>query len=160
MEARVNYQKYTVGAIIEIALQNKEYYCYGQLLNFSQCVIFDFKTEKPLLDYVLLSNCRVLCRVTIDSDIITNGICKKVGYMQLRKEFSVTPLMYIFHEWDNSFYTYNVINDDIVQVDKDVCRELERCVVWSLNRLTDRIQAHFEKRPCKWLQQHYELFPE
>lgn len=160
MGSGVKYQKYTIGAIIEIEIQNGEYYCYGQLLDYNQCVIFDFKSENHLSDFDFLTDCKILCRVTIDNDIITTGTWKKIGYLQLRADFRSSPRMYIFHDWDNSFYLYDILTVTIVHSDKKECRGLERCVVWSSSRLEDRIQAHFDRLPCKWMKQHYDLFLE
>ena len=43
-------QRYTIGAIVEIPINNGEYYCYGQLLDFGHCAIFDYRSDIPITD--------------------------------------------------------------------------------------------------------------
>ena len=153
-------QKYTVGAVVEIPINNGEYYCYGQLIGYGECAIFDFRTTEPLTDLSTLEDKRTLFRVAVYRDVIGSGVWLKVGKLPLRDEFKQFPDQYIFHGWNQRFFLYKVETGEIIAASKDECRGLERCAVWDSNHVEDRIIAHYNNEPCVWLKEDDKLFSE
>lgn len=153
-------QRYTVGAIVEIPINNGEYYCYGQLLDFGHCAIFDYRSDIPITDTSPLIEASILFRLAIYKQVITQGDWIKVGSFPLREEFKFFPDQYIYHEWNGNFFKYKVESGDIILSSKDECRGLELCAVWDSFHVEDRIKDYYDNVPCAWLKKHYELFQE
>ncbi len=151
-------QKYTIGSIVEIPVNNGEYYCYGQLIGHGECAVFDYRSSQPIPDLSALNNARVLFRVCLYRHVIGSGEWLKIGKLPLRKELKLFPDQYIYHDWDKKFFLYKVESGEIIPASKDLCRNLERCAVWDSKHVEDRISSHFNNVPCIWMKEDYELF--
>lgn len=151
-------QKYTVGSIVEIPINNGEYYCYGQLIGYGECAVFDFRSQEPLTDLSILDNAKTLFRVVIYRHVIGQGEWLKVGKRPIREEFKYFPDHYIYHDWNHRFFLYRVETGEIIRASKEECRGLERSAVWDSNHVEDRIVAHYNNMPYGWQQEEYILF--
>ena len=150
--------KHTPGAIVEIPLLNGEYYCYGQLLEYGHCAVFDFKVQTPLSDLSVLNKVGILFRVCIYRQVISQGDWLKVGKLPLREELTVFPDEFIYHDWNQKFFLYKVVTGEIIPASKEECRGLEPCAVWDSNHVEDRIVAYYNNEPCVWMKEVYEIF--
>ena len=87
-------QRYTVGSIVEIPINDGEYYCYAQLLKDRIVAFFDFRTYSPLQDYSILDSVPELFRIGISTYIISTGVWLKVDKRPIRPEFEIVKDMY------------------------------------------------------------------
>lgn len=151
-------QRITIGAILEINIENR-YYVYAQILHNSNCVFFDYKSSKPLDDFSNLGNVPVLFIIAIYNDVITKGHWLKVGKLAVRKEFEVLPFKFI-QDFQNpeKFELYNPNNGAIIPSSKNEIRGLERAAVWDAIHVEDRIRDYYNGVPCLWLKDDFELF--
>lgn len=151
-------QKYTVGSIVEIPINNGEYYCYGQLIGYGECAVFDYRSPQPITDFSILNDTRMLFRVCLYRHVIGSGEWLKVGKLPLREEFKTFPDQFIYHDWNQRFFLYKVESGEIIPASKEECRGLERCAVWDSNHVEDRILAHYNNTLCVWQEEEIRIF--
>lgn len=140
-------QRYTVGSIVEIPINDGEYYCYAQLLNDKIVAFFDFRTYSPLQDYSILDSVPELFRIGISTYIISTGVWLKVDKRPIRPEFEIVKDMYIYHPWNNRFFIYKTASGEIVPATREQCLGLEECAIWEHKLIEERFIAHFNHEP-------------
>lgn len=82
----MKYQKQTIGAILQIHI-NDEYYVYAQILSHGSQVFFDYRTKEPLTSFEVLEQAPILFISCVYSYVITKCYWLKVGKMPVRDEF-------------------------------------------------------------------------
>ncbi len=153
-------QRERAGAILEIDVEGL-YYVYAQLVYTKQCVFYDFRSHEHLTDITILHNKPVLFVAAVYSYIITRGYWPIIGTMPIREEFREMPNEFIHHRFDKQeFELYNPNTGAITPSTFDECKYLERAAVWDRGNIVDRIRDYYNKVPCIWLKEDYELFPE
>ncbi len=144
-------QKVTIGAILEIKIENS-YYVYAQILDGGY-VFFDFKTGDRLKDYNILNSVSKLFILGVYKEVITKGIWIKVATLPIRDSLKVIPMQYIqdIHN-PNKFSLYDPKTGDITESTREACVGLERCAVWTSNHVEDRIRDYYLGVSNKWLE--------
>lgn len=160
LENRPKRQKKTIGAIIEISIEEK-YYVYAQILPKSLYAFFDYRCKEPIVDFSCLKNSPVLFIIPVYDYVITKGIWLKVGNMPIREDLERLSISYyIYDEISGKFSKYDSCTGEIIPSTKEDVRGLERAAVWAENHVEDRIRDYYNHVPCLWLKEHYELFPD
>jgi len=155
---KVKRQKRTLGAVMEINIDN-EYYVYAQSYPYTQEIIFDYRSKEPLKDLSVLLSAKQLFQVAVFRWVIGSGHWKKVGKLPLREDLLPAQMKYIYHKFDRvKFEIYNPETVQITPSSKEECRGLERCSVWGAESIKDRIRDHYNGVPCMWLEDEYEIF--
>lgn len=144
-------QKETIGAILEINIEN-EYFVYAQILD-GGTAFFDYKTKENLKDFTILNSSKILFIIAVYKDVITHGIWLKVGKLQIREELRVLPFQYIRDPLKpENFELYNPNTGEITKSTKDEVKGLECAAVWEANHVEDRIRDHYLGVPCIWME--------
>ena len=155
---KVKRQKRTLGAVMEINVDN-EYYVYAQSYPYTEEVIFDYRSKEPLEDLSVLLSVKQLFRIVVFRWVIGSGHWKKVGKLPLREDLLIVQKQYIYHKFDrDKFEIYNPETGQITPSNKEECRGLERCSVWGADSIKDRIRDHYNGVPCMWLKDEYDIF--
>lgn len=145
-------QRITVGSIIEIPIEGK-YFVYAQILGKAGYAFFDFKTIEKLKDITYLRSAKILFVLGVYDDVITQGLWKKVGKLEVRKDLEVQPMQYIYHKGENPEYEiYNPNTGEIRRSTKEQVKGLECAAVWEANHVEDRIRDHYLGVPCIWME--------
>ncbi len=144
-------QKITIGAILEIKIENNYY--YAQILGKSACVFFDFFSDKQIKDFSILRDKPILFIIAVYNDIITNGHWLKVGNLEIREELKVLPMQFIQDTLKPDKYElYNPNNGEISPASKQECIGLECAAVWEAKHVEERILDFYAKRPNIWVE--------
>lgn len=151
-------QKRIVGAVMEINIDD-EYYVYAQSYPYSQEVVFDYRSSKPLEDLSVLLSAKQLFRVAVYRRVIGSGYWKKVGKLPLREDLLPVQMKYVYHKYDDiQFEIYNPATGTMTPSTKEECRGLEEAAVWDYGAIAERIRDHYNGVPCIWLNETYQLF--
>lgn len=150
-------QRYTIGAIVEMYIDNN-YYVYGQLLPQLSIAVFDYKTADHLTDITKLQMVPVLFIVAIYPDIISKGIWPKIGKLDIRKDLQTLPMEFIYDVIADRFKLYNPNTGEITRATKNQCIHLERAAVWAQNHVEDRIRDHYAGVPNIWVEMERKVF--
>lgn len=151
-------QRITIGAILEINIENN-YYVYAQILGNANYAFFDYRTTSQLKDFTVLFDKPVLFIASVYNDIITQGHWLKVGNLELRNDFKVLPMKFIQDALNpDSFELYDPNTGESKPSTKEQIKGLERAAVWEANHIVDRIRDYYNEVPCVWLQEDYDLF--
>lgn len=153
-------QRITIGAILEINIDNK-YYTYAQILDKGGYAFFDYKNEKHLNDLSILQEKPVLFIVGVYEDVVKKGHWLIVGKLNIRQELTIQPMQFIqdaLHP--DRFEFYNPNTGDITPAKKEKIRGLERAAVWEAHHVEDRIKCHYEGTTSIWMKEDIELFKE
>lgn len=142
-------QKRTVGSVITIPIDG---YCvHAQILDETDIVVFDTRDKniKTASDVVSQS---VLFRVSANSDAILSGAWLKLGKAALNPTLSQPVPRFIQNALNpNKFEIY--LGGNIEPAKKEECLNLDRCAVWAVNHIEDRIRDHYNNQPNIWLEQ-------
>ena len=152
-------QRRTVGAIVEIDLENS-YFSYARILEDASFAIYDIYSADRISNIHDIVNRPVLFIVAVYNDVITRGKWLKVGSIPLEKELRVLPMKFVqdaLHPSRFSFYNPNT--GEMTPTNKENCKGLERAAVWDAHHVEDRIRDHYAGQPCIWLREDLELFP-
>jgi Immunity protein 26 len=151
-------QQITVGAILEININN-EYYVYAQILKKASYVFFDYKSKTKLEKLETLLIVPIIFIVAIYNDVINKGLWLKIGKLEIRKDFENLPMKFIqdIQKLD-SFELYNPNTGLITPTTKDKIIDLERAAVWEAYAIEERIKDYYNGIPSDWLKRDYELF--
>lgn len=145
-------QRITSGAILEIVI-NEKYY-YAQILKSKGCAFFNFKSEKPINDYSILSNANILFILRVYDDVITKGKWIKVGKLDIRDELQIEPFKFIQDSLNpDSFELYNPNTGEIIPATRKEVEGLECAAVWEAEHVEDRIKDYYEGKLNTWVQQ-------
>ncbi len=146
-------QKVTIGAILEINIED-QYYTYAQILEKGNCAFFDFRTHEKIDDFSVLEKSSILFIVAIYKDIITQGHWIKVGKLPIRKSLEILPMKFIQDTLQpNIFEFYNPNTGEITPAKKKEIVNLERAAVWEASHVEERIRDHYNGVPNIWVEQ-------
>lgn len=120
--------------------------------------LFDYKSDIPLEELLILKDCKTLFRVTVYDSVLRNGRWRIVGNIPIKEEFLVPHIKYIYDKFENSFALYNTETGEITKCSKEEARGRERSAVWDDFHVEDRLYDHYRNQPCKWLKEEYELW--
>ncbi|TGM26163.1 Imm26 family immunity protein [Leptospira levettii] len=142
-------QRRTVGSIIKVPIDN--YYIYGLILHETDIVFFDSKNFENLSVNEIVE-LPILFRVAANSDAVLDGRWTKIGKIDLPEKFSVPVPRFIQNEINpDKFEIY--LGGQIRPAKKEECKDLERCAVWSVRHIEDRIRDHYNNMPNVWVEQ-------
>lgn len=151
-------QKITIGAILEINIDNK-YYTYAQILGKAGYAFFDYRVEEKLKDYNILLDKPILFITSVYDDVITQGYWLKVGNLLIKEDLKIQPMQFIQDELHSDrFEFYNPNTGESSPATKEQIKGLERASVWEANQIEDRIRDYYNNVPCVWLQDDFNLF--
>jgi hypothetical protein len=142
-------QQRTIGAIVSVPIEN--YSVHAQVLADTDMVFFDSrnKADQPLAD-ILSSN--VLFRVGVNSDAILDGRWIKVGKAEISQEHLIPVSRFIQNALNpEKFEIYT--GGTTRSASKDECKNLDRCAVWAVNHIEDRIRDHYNGVENVWVEQ-------
>ena len=152
-------QRYTVGSIVEIPINDGEYYCYAQLLKNNVIAFFDFRTYTPLQDYSVLDNTPELFRTCASTHEISTGVWLKVDKRPIRPEFETVKDMYVYLPFDNRFFIYKLETDEMIPATREQCLGLEKFSIVEHKLIEERFVAHFNHVPALRDKNIEKLFP-
>ena len=155
-------QRAVIGAVVEIPINNGEYYIYAQMIPNGSYAFFDHKFESKLNDLAILQSLPVLFYASIFRDVVSTGIWLKVGKIPIRSEFYSPMRKYIYHDYETDvnrkFEIYDCDTGIIMPATKEDIEGLESCSVWDAATIEDRIVSHYNNAGCIELKEDYELF--
>lgn len=138
-------QKETIGAILEINIDN-QYYVYGQILD-KGTAFFDYKSAERLNDFRELEKSTILFIVTVYKDVITQGTWLKVGKLPIREELEILPMKFIRDVLNpDKFRLYNPNTGEMIPATKDECKGLEVAAVYEAEHIEQRISDYYAGR--------------
>jgi len=142
-------QQRTIGAIVSVPIEN--YTIHAQILADTDIVFFDTRNKvDPNLAVILSSN--VLFRVAGNSDAILDGRWLKVGKAEISQEHLKPVSRFIQNALSpEKFEIYT--GGNIRSCSKDECKNLDRCAVWAVNHIEDRIRDHYNGVENIWVEQ-------
>jgi hypothetical protein len=142
-------QRRTVGSVIEIPVD--DFVVHAQILPETDIVVFDSKTlDNPSVKAILTRT--VLFRVAANHDAILDGRWRKVGKGPLAPEHSKPVPRFIQDPLaSEKFEIY--LGGDIRPATRDDCAGLDRCAVWAVPHIEDRIRDHYAGKPNVWVEQ-------
>ncbi|KZZ47432.1 hypothetical protein A3759_29980, partial [Thalassolituus sp. HI0120] len=128
-------QRRTVGAIVEIPIE--QYRIHAQILPEFDMAFFDTKDiNDPSIEEILAST--VLFRVSANDNAILDGRWLKIGKSELKEEFARPVPKFIQNALNKEkFEIY--LGGDIRRATREECEGLDRCAVWAVNHIEDRI---------------------
>ena len=153
-------QKFTIGGILELSINNGEYYVYAQMLQYKQVAFFDFRSEIKLDNFEILNNCRILFIITVWEKVITDGVWSKVGKLSIRESLLTPPNQYGYIWEFNRFFLRDIAQNKTIYCKKEdaVGLELWCGIYWDAEKVEDRIKDHYNNVKCKWLKRHYRIW--
>ena len=152
-------QRYTAGSIVEIPINDGEYYCYAQLLKDRIVAFFDFRTYSPLQDYSILDSTPDLFRTYLSIYIISTGVWLKVDKRPIRPDFEIVKDMYVYHPWNNRFFIYKPITGEMIPATREQCLGLENFSIWGHKVIEERLVSHFNHEPVPRNMEIEKYFP-
>ncbi len=136
-------QRRTIGSIVEIPVDG--YRIHAQILPENDMVFFDTKEIVNLSVGEIVSS-EVLFRISVNSDAILDGRWPKIGKFDLRKEFLNPVPRFIQDQLNkNKFEIY--LGGNISPATRKDCEGLDRCAVWAVNHVEDRIKDYYNNVP-------------
>lgn len=144
--------RYKNGTILELDIFGL-YFCYAQILPYGNTAFFDFRSEKHISDFSILDKAPILFIINIYPYIVSKGLWKRVGYLNLRENFKEDIKYYIYDEIHNKYEEYSSKTGEIKPSSLDKCKNLECCAVWDKNHVEDRIRDYYSGKTCIWLKQ-------
>ena len=153
-------QRLTKGGILEIPINNGEYYVYAQILKYKQIAFFDYQCRLRLTNFEILNQCEILFVLEVWERIIREGIWLKVGALPIRENLSIPPNQYGYIWQFNKFFIRDIILNKTIYCNKEDVEGLEmwRGCPWTEYEVEDRIMAHYKKEKCKSLARHYRIW--
>lgn len=142
-------QRWTKGSIVKIYLENG-LHSYAQLLDLPLAVFYDvFSTEEMRIGDIISQ--KVLFSVWVMKYAITKGEWLKVGSAAIPKHIEEKPVFFKYdpHAKIASLYYGNGIEKKATLSDIE---GLECAAVWDPSHVIDRLHAHLEGKPCKWVE--------
>ncbi len=141
-------QRRTVGSIVSIPIEN--YRVHAQILADTDMVFFDTKhlTDESLTEY---ESFEVLFRLPVNSNAILDGRWVKVGKENIKDEFS-KPVPRFIQDALNPEKFEIYIGGNIHPSTKNECKNLDRCAVWAVNHVEDRIRDHYNGVSNVWVE--------
>ncbi len=114
-------------------------------------VFFDTKDKiDPSIEEILSS--KVLFRVASNDDAILDGRWIKVGKYELKEEFTKPVPKFIQNALNKEkFEIY--LGGEIRSATRTECEGLDRCAVWAVNHIEDRIRDHYNNQSNVWVEQ-------
>ncbi len=142
-------QRRTVGSIVTVPIDN---YCiHAQTLPETDMVFFDTKELEDLSAKSIVSS-NVIFRVACNNDAILDGRWVKVGKAPLSEEHA-NPVPKFIQDALNPTKFEIYLGGQIRPATKDECINLDRCAVWAINHIEDRIRDHYNNVPNVWVDQ-------
>ena len=142
-------QRRTIGSIVEIPIE--QYRIHAQILPDCDMVFFDTKNViNPNIEEILAS--KVLFRVAANDDAILDGYWVKVGKAELKEEFS-KPVPKFVQDALNKEKFEIYLGGESRPATRKKCEGLDRCAVWAVNHIEDRIRDHYNNKPNVWVEQ-------
>lgn len=142
-------QKRTIGSIVKVPVD--DYFIYAQILDNTEMVFFDTKNlENENINQIV--EFPVLFRVATNDNYILDGTWEKIGKSEIKKEF-LQPVPYFIQDALNPDKFEIYLNGNIRPATKKECLELDRCAVWAVNHIEDRIRDHYNNKPNAWVEQ-------
>jgi len=150
-------QRITLDSILEVEINNGEYFVYAQILNEADYAFFDYKSDEKLTDLKILNGKEILFIVAVYDDVVTKGHWMKVGKLPLRNELKIKPMKFIQDAQNPEvFEFYNPNTGEITPAIKADCKGLECATVWEAIHVEERIQDHYNGKENKWRKMHLE----
>jgi hypothetical protein len=141
------------GAFLEILLPNNKF-CYSRILPKAEYAFYDIISEERINDIEKLQNTPILFIIAVYKFAVTKGRWKKIGFKELNAKLQILPMKFIEDVLNpGSFSLYKPKTGEMTPTTKDKCIGLERSAVWEPEHVEERLLAHFENRPCKWMEQ-------
>lgn len=151
-------QKKTVGAILEINIED-QYYTYAQILDNSGYAFFDYKSDKHLNDISILKDKAILFIIGVYDDVVTKGHWLKVGNLEIREELIEQPMQFIQDALNPELFEfYNPNTGESIPATKEEIKGLERAAVWEAHAVEDRIKCFYSGETSIWMKEDIELF--
>jgi hypothetical protein len=97
-------------------------------------------------------NLSILFRVSANNDAIIDGRWLKFGKAELKQKFAQPVPRFIQDTLHPDKYEI-YLGGDIRSSTKKECVELNRCAVWAVNHIEDRIRDHYRNVPNLWVEQ-------
>lgn len=141
--------RYKAGTVFELNIDG--IYYYAQSLHYGNMAYFDYRSDKPIVDILELTNAPVLFVAYTHSYILTKKLWKKVGYLDIREELKDDIIFFIYSKVDGTFEKYSSKTGEVFPSSLEDCRGLEICAVWDKNHIEDRIRDYYLGVPCVWL---------
>ena len=146
-------QKITVGAILEIDIDN-QYYVYAQIIEKGGYAFFDYQSKNHLKDFTALQQVPILFIVGVYNDVVTKGHWVKVGKLELRPDLKVQPMQYIQDPLHLShFELYNPNTGEMTPCGKEECEGLEYAAIWEAVHVESRIRDYYNGVSNVWVEQ-------
>lgn len=157
-------QQNTVGAIVEIPV-HEQFFCYAQIIPFSQMAFFDFRSRTTPNDLSIFNSLPILFKLCVYNNVVASGRWMKIGKQPIREDCKTAVQKFLFHGYaspEKQWELYIVDNDGwrIIPGTKDQAKGLERCAVWDYWHVEDRLYDYYLGNKCDWLKEQYELFPD
>ena len=138
------------GQVLEIEIDDS-IYAYAQDVG-AGFVFFDYRSECTLdfddLDNVL--NAPALFFSEVFEDYKSASGWRKIGRAPVRAEVQYPPPQFMRN--GDRFRIYDPHTGIISAATYDECKDLERCAVWEVEHVEDRLRDHFAGQPNKWLE--------
>lgn len=150
-------QRFAEGGIIEIPINQGEYYVYAQIIKKEQLAFFDFQSKTPLTSYDILNECNILFVIAVYRDIITTGVWLIVSKLPIRDSLLIPPNKYIYDWESNMFQLYNTMSGEIINCSRNDVIGLEICEVWDSNDVESRIINYYNKSNNIWTDSNYRI---
>ena len=142
-------QRRTIGSLVKVPVD--DFFVYAQILQETDMVFFDSKGKDNLSEMDII-NLPVLFRVSANDDAIIDGRWSKVGKTEISSNFSQPVPRFIQDALNPEKYEI-YLGGDIRPASKDECKNLDRCAVWAVNHIEDRIRDYYNNVPNVWVEQ-------
>ncbi len=141
-------QRRTIGSIVKIPVA--DYHIHAQILLETDMVYFDTK-GKNNISLKEITESPILFRVATNDNAILNGSWIKIGKIEIQDQLSKSVETFIQDALNpEKFEIY--LNGEIRSATKQECVGLDRCAVWEINHIEDRIKDHYNNKPNVWVE--------
>ncbi|MBC3809744.1 hypothetical protein H8K52_20635 [Undibacterium seohonense] len=142
-------QRRTIGSIVIIPID--DFFIHAQVLPEVDMVFFNTKGKTNLTPDEIV-NTQVLFREAVNDDAIRDGRWLKAGKASISKENS-QPLPKFIQDALNPTKFEIYVGGVIRSAKREECLNLQRCAVWAVNHIEDRIRDYYNGMPNKWVEQ-------
>jgi hypothetical protein len=142
-------QQETPNAIVEIPINDGEYYCYAQIRKEGY-LFFDNKSDQPLKNLKILETAPVLFIICVYGDIVTKGTWQKVGKLPQRPELLQLPMKYMKDALSGEFSLYDPNTGNVTPCTRKEAQGKEMCIVWDYGSVHHRIRDYYAGKKAVW----------
>jgi len=136
-------QRRTVGAVVKIPVD--DYFVHAQILPEADMVFYNTKDKGDLAPDEVVSS-KILFRAAVNHDAILDGRWMKTGKAPLSQEHT-QPVRRFIQDALNPDRFEIYLGGEISPATREECVGLDRCAVWAVNHIEDRIRDHYNGVP-------------